>query len=179
MNYLTMLLALLAPPQPARPAQIVLFRHAEKPADKANPHLSPEGVRRARLLVGFLTTNPVVNKHGKPVAIFATKTTKDDDGQRTQETVAPAAAALKLAVQAPFVGKDYKRLAKRILGNPAYAGKTVLICWNHDVLPELAAELGVSPKPPAWKGGEYDQVYLITFRGKAASLTVMAENLRP
>lgn len=179
MNYLTMLLALLAPPQPARPAQIVLFRHAEKPADKANPHLSPEGVRRARLLVGFLTTNPVVNKHGKPVAIFATKTTKDDDGQRTQETVAPAAAALKLAVQAPFVGKDYKRLAKRILGNPAYAGKTVLICWNHDVLSELAAELGVSPKPPAWKGGEYDQVYLITFRGKAASLTVMAENLRP
>lgn len=179
MNYLTMLLALLAPPQPARPAQIVLFRHAEKPADKANPHLSPEGVRRARLLVGFLTTNPVVNKHGKPVAIFATKTTKDDDGQRTQETVAPAAAALKLAVQAPFVGKDYKRLAKRILGNAAYAGKTVLICWNHDVLPELAAELGVSPKPPAWKGGEYDQVYLITFRGKAASLTVMAENLRP
>jgi len=25
----------------------------------------------------------------------------------------------------------------------------------------------------------YDQVYLISFRGKAAMLTVMAENLRP
>ena len=177
--FLALSLGLLAPPQAARPAQIILFRHAEKPADKANPHLSPVGVRRARMLIGYLSTSPVVNKYGKPVAIFATKTTKDDDGQRTQETVAPAASALKLAVQTPFVGKDYKELAKLILGNPAYAGKTVLICWNHDVLSELAAELGVSPRPPAWKGQEYDQVYVISYRGKAATLTVAAENLRP
>ena len=180
MTYFALVLALVAPPQKAeRPAQIILFRHAEKPADKADPHLSPEGVRRARLLVGFLTTNPVVNKYGKPVAIFATKTTKDDDGQRTQETVAPAAAALKLPVQTPFLGRNYKQLAKLILGNPAYAGKTVLICWNHDVISDLAAELGVSPRPPAWKGKEYDRVYVISYRGKAATLTVMAENLRP
>jgi len=179
MPFFAVVLALLAPPQAARPAQIILFRHAEKPADKADPHLSPQGVRRARMLVGFLTSNPVVSKYGKPVAIFATRTTKDDDGQRTQETVAPAAAALKLTVQAPFLGKDYKQLAKQILGNPAYAGKTVLICWNHDVISELAAELGVSPRPPAWKGREFDRVYVISYRGKAATLTVMAENLRP
>ena len=179
MTYLAVVLALLAPPQATRPAQIILFRHAEKPADKANPHLSPEGVRRARKLVGFLGTDPVVHKYGKPVAIFATQTTRDGDGQRTQETVAPAAAALKLRVQTPFVGKDYKQLARLILESPAYAGKTVLICWNHDVLPELAAELGVSPAPPAWKAKVYDQVYVISFRGKAAMLTVMAENLRP
>ena len=179
MPFFAVVLALLAPPQAARPAQIILFRHAEKPADKADPHLSPQGVRRARMLVGFLTSNPVVSKYGKPVAIFATRTTKDDDGQRTQETVAPAAAALKLTVQAPFLGKDYKQLAKQILGNPAYAGKTVLICWNHDVISELAAELGVSPRPPAWKGKEFDRVYVISYRGKAATLTVMAENLRP
>ena len=179
MTHFAIVLALMAPPQAARPSQIILFRHAEKPADKANPHLSPEGVRRSRKLVGFFTTNPVVNKFGKPVAIFATRTTKDDDGQRTQETVAPAAAALKLAVQTPFVGKDYRQLAKQILSNPAYAGKTVLICWNHDVISELAAELGVSPQPPAWKAKEYDQVYVISFRGKAATLTVIAENLRP
>ena len=179
MPIFAVVLALLAPPQAARPAQIILFRHAEKPADKADPHLSPQGVRRARMLVGFLTSNPVVSKYGKPVAIFATRTTKDDDGQRTQETVAPAAAALKLTVQAPFLGKDYKQLAKQILGNPAYAGKTVLICWNHDVISELAAELGVSPRPSAWKGKEFDRVYVISYRGKAATLTVMAENLRP
>ena len=179
MTYLAVVLALLAPLQATRPAQIIVFRHAEKPADDANPHLSPEGVRRARQLVGYLSTNSVVNKYGKPVALFATQTTRDGDGQRTQETVAPAAAALKLRVQTPFVGKDYKQLARLILGNPVYAGKTVLICWNHDVLPELAAELGVSPTPPGWKAKEYDQVYVISYRGKAATLTVMAENLRP
>jgi hypothetical protein len=179
MTYFALVLALLAPPQATLPAQIILFRHAEKPADKANPHLSPVGVRRARKLVEFLATDPVVNKYGKPVAIFATKTTKDDDGQRTQETVAPAAAALQLAVQTPFLGKDYKQLAKLILESPAHAGKTVVICWNHDVLPDLAAELGVSPTPPAWKAKEYDQVYVISFRGKTAVLTVMAEDLRP
>ena len=46
-----------------------MFRHAEKPADEAKPHLSAEGVRRARKLVGFLATDPVVNKYGKPVAL--------------------------------------------------------------------------------------------------------------
>lgn len=44
MTYFAQVLGLLAPPQATRPAQIILFRHAEKPADKANPHLSPEGV---------------------------------------------------------------------------------------------------------------------------------------
>jgi len=64
-TYLAVVLALLAPPQETRPAQIILFRHAGKPANKANPHLSPEGVRRARKLVRFLAGNPVVNKRGK------------------------------------------------------------------------------------------------------------------
>jgi broad specificity phosphatase PhoE len=171
-------LALLAPRQATRPAQIILIRHAEKPDDKANPHLSPEGVQRARKLVGWLTTDPVVNKYGKPVAIYATKTTKDDDGQRTQETAAPAAAALKLPVQTPFLGKDYKGLAKLILGNPAYAGKTVVIVWNHEVIPELVAELGAA-QPPPWKNKEYDQVYVISWRGRAAILQVTAEHLSP
>lgn len=174
MNYLAVVLALLAPFQATRPAQIILFRHAEKPADKANPHLSPEGTLRARKLVGWLTTDPVVNKYGKPAAIFANRVTKDDDGQRSQETVAPAAAALRLQVQTPFHGKDYQRLAKLILGNPAYAGKTVVICWNHEVLPELAAALGAA-QPPPWKGKEYDQVYVISWRGRAAVLKVMKQ----
>ncbi len=178
MNFHVAFLALLASsPAPARPAQIVLFRHAEKPADKTNPHLSPEGVQRATKLVGFLTTNPTIMKYGSPVVVFATKTTKDDDGQRTQETVAPAAAALKLTVQTPFLGKDYKKLAKLILGNPAYAGKTVLICWNHEEIPQLAAALGVAPMPPPWKNKQFDQVYLISYTGKVATLKVIAEHL--
>jgi hypothetical protein len=153
-----------------RPAQIILIRHAEKPADPEDPHLSPAGVKRAERLVSFITTDPGMTRFGLPVAVFATQTTKHDNGQRTQETVAPLARALKLTVRTPFLGKDYPKLAELILENPAYAGKTVLICWNHEEIPQLAAALGVTPEPPRWKGSVFDRVYVISYAGGAARL---------
>jgi hypothetical protein len=105
------------------------------------------------------------------VAIYATKTTKDDDGQRTQETVAPLAKALGLPVLTPYLGKNYAALAKLILANQDIAGKTVLICWNHEWIPQLAAALGVSPQPPKWKGRVFDQVYVIAYDHGKATLT--------
>ena len=153
-----------------RPAQIILIRHAEKPANPEDPHLSPAGVKRAERLVSFITTDPAMTRSSLPVAVFATLTTKHDTGQRTQETVTPLARALKLPVQAPYLGKDYAALAKLILTNPAYAGKTVLICWNHEEIPQLAAALGVTPEPPKWKGSVFDRVYVISYPGGTAAL---------
>jgi hypothetical protein len=158
-------------PPASRPAQIILIRHGEKPDDPENPHLSPAGVKRAQLLVSFIATDPVMRAFGTPTGVFATHVTKHDDGQRTQETVAPLAKSLNLVVQAPYVGKDFAALAKHILANPAYAGKTVIICWNHEEIPELAAALGVTPEPPKWKGSVFDQVYIITYHGEKATLT--------
>lgn len=155
-----------------RPAQIILIRHAEKPADPENPHLSPAGLKRADALVSFITTDPAMTRFGLPVAVFATQTTKHDAGQRTQETVAPLAKALKLPVLTPYLGKDYAALAKQILANPAYAGKTVLICWNHEAIPQLAAALGVLPEPPKWKGKVFDQVYIISYHDGKAALAI-------
>ncbi len=155
-----------------RPAQIILIRHAEKPDDPANPHLSPAGVARASQLVSFITTDEAMNRFGPPVAIFATRTTRDGDGQRTQETVAPLARALKLPVQTPYHGKDFAALAKLILTSPAYSGKTVLICWNHAEIPQLAAALGVAPMPRKWKKQVFDRVYVISYRDDRPRLTV-------
>jgi hypothetical protein len=155
-----------------RPAQIILIRHADKPADPKNPHLSRAGVQRAERLVSFIMTDPAMTKFGLPVAVFATRTTNDDNGQRTQETVAPLARVLKLPVQTPFHGKDYAALAHLILAEPAYAGKTVLICWNHEQIPQLAAALGVTPEPPKWNASAFDHVYVISYHdGKAALAT--------
>src|SRR5215210_4820076 len=162
-----------ARPQPlvTRPAKIILIRHGEKPADQDDPHLSAAGVRRAERLVSFIVTDPALSGFGPPVAVFATQSTKHDNGQRTQETVAPLAAALKLPVLTPFLSKDYAALAKQILANPAYAGKTVLICWNHDEIPRLAVALGVKPRPPKWKGSVFDKVYVISYRDRKPTLT--------
>jgi hypothetical protein len=155
-----------------RPAQIILIRHADKPPDPNDPHLSPAGVKRARQLVSFMSTDPAMTKFGAPVAVFATRTTKDDNGQRTQETVEPLAKSLRLPVQTPYLGKDFAALAKMILANSAYAGKTVLVCWNHEEIPQLAAALGVTPEPPKWKASVFDQVYVISyFNGKAGLAT--------
>lgn len=163
-------LAASAPAPVQRPANIILIRHGEKPADPNDPHLAPAGVKRAEKLVAFVTRDPAMTALGTPVAVFATATTKGDDGQRTQETVAPLARALSLPVQTPYHGKDYAALAKQILANPAFAGKTVVVCWNHEEIPELAAALGVTPQPPKWKGSVFDVVYVISYRDGKVSL---------
>lgn len=153
------------------PAHIILIRHAEKPADPDNPHLSPEGVKRAGQLVSFITNDPAMVRLGLPVTVFATKTTKDNDGQRSQETVAPLARALKVPVQTPYIAKDFAALPKEVLENQAYAGKTVLICWNHEEITQLAVALGVKPEPPKWKGSVFDRVYVISYHNGKAALT--------
>jgi hypothetical protein len=169
----------IASPAPvARPAHIILIRHADKPADKDNPHLSPAGERRAGWLVSFITKDSAMTRLGSPVAIFATRTTKDDNGQRTQETVAPLAKALNLPVQTPYLGKSYAKLAKLVLTNPEYAGKTVLICWNHEQINNLVEALGVTPAPKKWKASVYDRVYIISYHGDAATLSLSRYDIR-
>jgi len=153
---------------PAPPAHIILIRHGEEPDDPNNPHLSDQGRARADQFVEFMTHDPAMIALGSPAAIFATETTKDGNGQRTQETLAPLAKVLRSQVSTPYHAKDYDKLAKRILSDPTLAGKTVVICWNHEWLPQLAAALGVSPEPSQWKGKVYNQVYIISYRGRRA-----------
>jgi broad specificity phosphatase PhoE len=157
------------PPPIYRPAAIILIRHGEKPEDSKDVHLAPAGVKRAEELASFITTDTAMKRLGLPVAIFATKAAKDGNGQRTRETVAPLSRKLGVPVQAPFRTKDYASLAKLIFRDAAYAGKTILICWNHEKIPELVAALGVRPQPPKWEDDVYDRVYVISYsRGKAA-----------
>jgi hypothetical protein len=161
-----------------RPAQIILIRHAEEPRDKLNPHLSNSGIERADRLVSFISTDTLLTRFGLPVAVFATRTTKDGYGQRTQETVAPLAQHLHLPVQTPFLSRQYAALAGLILRTPGYAGKTVLVCWTHSSLPQLAGALGVKPRPHNWKDTVYDQGYVITYAGKKAKLEKFRELFR-
>ena len=158
------------PSQAPLPAEIILIRHADEPDDPNDPHLSPAGVRRAEQLVPFVTTDPAMTRFGLPVALFATRTTKHGNALRTQETVAPLAQALKLPVQTPFLAQDFAALANRVLTDPGYAGKTVLICWNHEEIPQLAKALGVRPEPPKWKATVYARVYIIRYQGGRAAL---------
>lgn len=153
------------------PSHIVLIRHAEEPSDNQDPHLSKQGRVRADHFVEFMTHDPEMIRLGAPVAIYATEMTNDGNGVRTQETVAPLAKVLNLDVKTPFHAKDYDKLATLILSDHALSGKTVVVCWNHEYIPQLAQALGITGAPSKWKNKVYDEVYVISYRGGKATLT--------
>lgn len=174
-----LLLGLLtATPVLGRPAQVILLRHAEKPWDDADIHLSDRGEKRARALAGFLTNNPSLTNRGLPTLLFATRPTPKGHGLRPSETLEPLARQLHLPIHTPFPAVDYAALARRVLSSPEFDNQTVVICWVHEYLPELAAALGVK-SPPSWKGSEFDRVWLITWKGDKAKLKDLPQRLLP
>jgi hypothetical protein len=178
-----LLIALLCcvawPSAQARPVEIILIRHAEKPPEEADPHLSARGRERAQAFASFLTTSPRFAVHGLPVALFAARPTAHGHGQRTYETLQPLAAELKLPIETPFAATDYAALAKMILREPRLDGKKVVVCWNHEYLPDMARAFGVKTRPPHWKGDVYDRVWIISFHGKKTLLADLPERLLP
>lgn len=146
----------------AKPAQVIIIRHGEKPEE--GEHLSVAGLERAAALAPYFLNTPAVLKYGTPGAIYVTKVTSQDKSYRTQETVMPLAKALQMEIKSPYIDAQYEELSKEVLSNPDYEGKMVLICWEHHNIPSLAQALGVRPTPPRWHGRDFDQVWLLTFQ---------------
>jgi hypothetical protein len=162
----------------AAPAQILLIRHAEKPADAKDVNLSPAGYARAQALVGYFQTNPEVTQYGTPAAIYAMGRKDATTSARPIETVTPLAQALGLPVLHPYTKEDTQPLVAEILSK--YDGQMVLICWEHDVIQTIASELGVTPAPPKWPGSRYDMTYRIDFSGSAvSSFAILFQMLMP
>jgi len=155
----------------AQPARIVVIRHAEKPADEDDPHLTAVGRQRAAQLGAWLKGDPELSTN-LPSALYAAKPSRRGRGVRPLETLEPLAAELKLRVRTPWEAEDYTRLASELLQDTSLKGQTVLVCWTHSELPDLAAALGVRPKPREWKPKDYRTAYLITFPEGRAVLTV-------
>lgn len=160
-----------------RPAEIIIVRHGEKPDDPKAQHLSRQGEDRAKALVEFFTRDSHATKHGLPVALFASEPTHKGSGQRPRETLQPLATALHLPIQTPFESKEFARLAHVILSTHEFDGKTVVVCWVHEFMPQLAAALGVTPEPPKWKEHVYDEAYVITYPEGKARLKVVPEKV--
>lgn len=148
----------------AEPAQILIIRHGEEKND-ASVHLSKKGKKRAKALVDFFLKDPAVTKYGPPVAIYASRQKREGGSNRAFETVEPLADALGLKVHDEFLAEDTKDLVKKILKKEKYDGKTVLICWPHDEIPEILENLEVKRSPSKWDDDRFDRVWKITFSG--------------
>ena len=163
----------------AQPARIILLRHAEKPADAADIHLSERGQQRAQALAGWATNSPAWKTNDRPAAVYASRPTPKASSQRAIETLTPLATRLQLTVQTPFSAKNYAALARQILDDPTLKGKTVVICWVRDELPQLAKAFGVKSGGEKWKKNVFDRFWLITFQNSTATLSNLPQQLLP
>jgi hypothetical protein len=145
----------------ASPAQVILLSHAEKPP--AGPELNEAGLRRAKALAELFRTDPRVRAHGSVAAIFAMEPADANGSVRPIRTMEPTAAALRLTIDTRFKREDVKALAKAIRREAAFDGKTVVICWEHKMIPAIAAALGWSNPPALWPDGVYDRLWVLDF----------------
>ena len=71
----------------ARPARVILLRHAEKPLDESSVHFSERVESRARALVTLLTTDTVLGTNGPAAGLFAPQVTRRGHSRRPYETL--------------------------------------------------------------------------------------------
>src|SRR5262249_27755529 len=150
------------------PQHILLIRHAEKTGDKEDIHLAKKGQERADVLYQlFETSKERPDPFPKPDFIFAASHAKDS--HRPVETVTPLAMKWKLPINDKYTsklpampkkedGKDTPGKAEGMLGlrdevfgDAKYFGKTILVCWRHSTISELAKTLKASKAPDKWE----------------------------
>jgi len=160
----------------AAPARIIVIRHGEKPP--SGDDLDAQGVCRADALA---TAFPA--KFGAPAAIYAMNPNDADGSMRPIETVTPLARALGLTIDHDYTRKQFSQLVSDIMGNSAYDGKLVLICWEHKAIPDLVQAFaaggwneGAAVIPSKWSGSDFDSAWILNFSGNP-SFQISAEDI--
>jgi broad specificity phosphatase PhoE len=136
----------------SHPKTIFIIRHAEKPDDANDPHLSEKGRRRAAALPGY--------PFSALSAVFAAKTTSES--ARPVETITPLAAARQLEISAEVKDKEFPTLVEHVLAKN-FEGKDILICWHHKEIPHLTRALGVNLARSYKWADVYDRVWVLTY----------------
>ncbi len=169
-----------AQPSQNSPAEIIFIRHAEKP--EVGDDLNDKGNQRAQLLTKYFTTNKDVTKFGTPAAIYAMgRATPTMGSLRPLETVTPLATSLGISVNSNYKKNDYQAMAQEILSKPEYFGKMVLICWEHNILPQVVDAFGYTAAPQSWPGSPYfNRTWVLDFtNGKPTSFRDFNQQLFP
>jgi hypothetical protein len=172
------------------PEVIYIIRHGEKPAEPPNGHgkhqdadpphgvdflgrkdehsLLPRGWQRSGALAALF--GPA---SGAPRAGLRTPGTllspsygdpESTTGHRTCQTIQGLADRLGLGIDAPHEVGHEPQLAASVLN--ACSG-VVLICWEHDHIPPLAAAFPAVPGadiPGKWPGHRFDVIWALTLQ---------------
>ena len=91
------------------------------------------------------------------------------------QTITPYAVKYNLDVNSSFDTEDYKHLAKDVFLQKG----TVIVCWEHNAIPHIVKALGVQGNIRDWPDGDFDSIWIITYKNGEATLTADKEGLNP
>ena len=146
--------------------RIIIIRHGEKPPAGLG-QLACRGLARALAL-----PDVILSKFGAPDAVFAPNPArrKPDAGKlydyiRPLATIEPLAIRVGLPVDLRFAFGDAQALA-RVLSDRQYAGKTIVVAWEHHLAVTLMRELmkrnsGDARLVEDWKDTDFDRMDVI------------------
>ena len=114
------------------------------------------------------------------MALFAQKPKPNGAQIRPFETLQYVASGFRQAIDVDFARDDVGGISREVLENPRYDGKFVVICWEHNVLEDIAAALGVKPRP-TYPDDRFDRAWLLTYSsaGAAPRFDDLPERLLP
>ena len=159
---------------------IYIIRHGEK--KWALGCLNSAGEHRANLLPAIFNNKIFLT----PNHIFANYYDDHIDCERCIQTVTPIAKALNLSVNSTYGynkwlgGNQLASETFRAVISRASTPTTILVAWEHINIKPLTEALGVgSDQIPAWKGTDYDTIYILQFNatGHVVNFHVSAENI--
>jgi hypothetical protein len=161
--FLTAFLSTLpfTPSAHAMPAQIVIFRNAEK--IRGGYELNERGWERAYGLVTFIKHNRNTSRFGKPIAIFSVRPQKNASLIRMRQTMIPLSQELRIPIQNDYDQNDIDKLVNTIRSRKQYNGKTVVICWQSDKIPELVRSLGLKHMRSEWRDA-FDRAWILRYQ---------------
>lgn len=123
-------------------SQIIFIRHAEKPADKHNNHLSHKGSQRAELLADYLLY-PLTREIHVPRNAFVMTMGSHHKTVRCEETMMPTLAQAGDKLHCELVHRSGgTNLPHRLLR--LAPGSHTIVCWEHSRIIDMLNIMGVS-----------------------------------
>jgi hypothetical protein len=150
--------------------RVVIIRHGEKP-DNGN-NLDCQGLNRAMALPKVLFT-----KYGIANEIYIPRVNAGDKTRsaRMFQTITPYAVKYNLDINSSYDTEDYKHIAKDVFQQKG----TVILCWEHNAIAHLAKALGVQENIREWPAGDFDSIWIITYKNGKVVLSADKEGLNP
>jgi phosphohistidine phosphatase SixA len=150
------------------PATVLLLRHAEKPADRRDPHLADEGRARAARLAAYIP-----EAFGRPDLLIAAA--DKASSFRPRETLEPLAAATGAVFRHDVPETRNATFAKELRSDLRHDGVRIVVAWRHKALPGLARALGAKAGecPEPWPENLYELILRFDYDGAGPRVTAV------